>query len=344
MSDEELYTRRRLLAAVTAASLAGCSGQGDGTTVDSTTSTAEIPNSPAVSTTETIEGTNALAATTESPTEEPTTAEATTERPTTTAPVKTVRDVTFRETPQRALKLDLYLPTGGTNYPFFVFAHGGAWVLGDKGERPMFDKLATEGYAVADVQYRLAQEKRYPAAVRDVVAAVKWVKANAAQYRIDASTGALAGYSAGAHLAALVGLAPGNEAFQPTDFEPDTSAEVDGIVGYSGPYDFTEPGTGDNPLVENFFGEDADEAVLAKGSPVTHVDGDDPPALLFHGTDDGIVPYRSTTVLAETLRNADVPVEVFTGEGAGHGMIDDPEWREQTLPRQLQFLEEYLRS
>jgi acetyl esterase/lipase len=340
MSDKKLYTRRRLLAAVTAASLAGCSGEREDTAADSMESMADGQ----ISTTETAEGTDAPVGATESPTEEPTTAEAPTEEPRSTAPVETVRAVTFRETPQRALKLDLYLPTGGTNYPFFVFAHGGAWVLGDKGERPMFDKLATEGYAVADAQYRLAQEKRYPAAVRDVVAAVKWVKANAAQYRIDASTGALAGYSAGAHLAALVGLAPKNEAFQPNDFEPDTSAEVDGIVGYSGPYDFTEPGARDNPLVENFFGEDADEEVLAEGSPVTHVDGDDPPALLFHGTDDGIVPYRSMTLLAETLRNADVPVEVFTGEGAGHGMINEPEWREQTLPRQLQFLDEYLRS
>lgn len=252
------------------------------------------------------------------------------------------KDVVFRETSDGALKLDLYLPDDGNRSPFVVFAHGGAWVLGDKGHRPMFDRLTASGYAVVDIQYRLAQRERYPGPIRDVVAAVKWVRDNAGEYDIDASRGALAGYSAGAHLAMLVGLAPDHERFQPPEYKPGVPAAVDAVVGYSGPYDFTTPGSDSNSAVAAFFGSDASEATLAEGSPVTHVDPDDPPVMLVHGTDDSIVPYRSTTVLADALRDVDVPVEVSTGDGAGHGMIDSQEWREQTLPSQIEFLDTHL--
>lgn len=314
MSDKKLYTRRRLLAAATATALAGCTSGGEDTP-ESESRTTATTTQPAETVARTVED-----------------------------GVEKLEDVPFRETPHGTLKLDLYLPTSGSNHPFFVFAHGGAWILGDKGERPMFDELATDGYAVADIQYRLAvdEERQYPVPVRDVTAGVKWVKANAEEYGIDATTGALAGYSAGAHLATLVGLAPDHETFQPVDFHPDISASVDAIVGYSGPYDFTEPGTGDNSLVEGFFGEGASDETLAEGSPVTHVDSEDPPALLLHGTEDGTVPYRSTTVLADALREANVPVDVFTGEGAGHGMIDSEEWREELLATQQAFLDDQI--
>lgn len=328
MSEQKLYTRRRLLATTSVAAVAGCTSGDENTTDRGTT---EPGTTTAATETQT---TPAATTTTETPIR------------TIDGDVETIRDVPFRETPQGTLRLDLYLPTSGSDHPFFVFAHGGAWVLGDKGERPMFDQLAGEGYAVADIQYRLSldEERQYPAPVRDVTAAVKWVKANASRYGIDASTGALGGYSAGAHLAALVGLAPDYEVFQPVDFEPETTASVDAIVGYSGPYDFTAPEADGNDLIANFFGESASEETLTEGSPVTHVDSSDPPALLLHGTNDVVVPTRSTTVLAAALRDAGVPVEEFIGDGAGHRMINNPEWREQTLPLQQEFLDEHLQS
>ena len=328
MSDTKLYTRRRFLAAASATALAGCtSGDGNGTTTTgtgSTTTTTEIETATTTTTTTATETPSSIVE----------------------DGVEKIRDVPFRETPQRTLKLDLYLPTEGSNHPFVVFAHGGAWIMGNKGERPMFDDMVGDGYAVADIQYRLAldEQRQYPAPVQDVTAAVKWVKANAEEYGIDDSTGALAGYSAGAHLAALVGVAPDHEAFQPGEFKPDVSASVDAFVGYSGPYDFTAPEADGSQLIANFFGEDASEETLTEGSPVAHVDAGDPPALLLHGTDDGIVPYRSTTVMADALRDADVPVEVFTGDGGGHRMLEDPEWREEMVPVQQEFLDGHLRS
>jgi acetyl esterase/lipase len=285
--------------------------------------------------------------TTEPATDEPeSTAEATattTETPTTPTDigdgVTLWSDITFRKGDDFSLALDLYLPEG-SGAPFLVFAHGGGWIGGDKGRRDMHSRMAEAGIAVADIQYRLAPTHQYPAAVRDTVAAVKWVRANADEYGIDPERGALGGYSAGAHLSALVAVAPDHETFQPVDYYPDQPVAVDALVGYSGPYDFTRGGAGENGLVQAFFGDD--EQALREGSPTTHVDSEDPPALLIHGTEDRVVPYRSTTVMADTLEEAGVPVDVVTGDGVGHGMIDSAEWRSETLPAQREFLLEHL--
>ena len=322
MTEDRTWSRRGVLATVAGTALAGCSSGSEETTGPTTNG---------------------------EPSTEPSTTTRSRTRPPENTPLPTpgsegvVRDVVFRRTPERDLKLDLYVPQEGEEHPFVVFAHGGAWIMGDKGERPMFDEMVAEGYAVADIQYRLATEKKYPAAVRDTAAAVKWVR-DTAPFGIDGTTGALAGYSAGAHLAALVGFAPEHETFQPVEFKPEVSAAVDAVVGYSGPYDFTTPESEGNELIANFFGEDASDETLAEGSPVTHVDSEDPPALLLHGTNDVVVPTRSTTVLAAALRDAGVPVEEFIGDGAGHRMINNPEWREQTLPLQQQFLDERLQT
>lgn len=335
MAGPQSWTRRGVLGALLASG-AGCATDTDDATTSTRSPSASqsTDESPARSTTEAP--TTTVDPTTEAPKiEEPTTA---------SEPAEEITDVAFRETPQRTLRLDLYLPSTDESSPFVVYAHGGAWVAGDKGHRPMFDRLVEKGFAVADVQYRLAQEKQYPAAVRDVVAAVKWLRANAEAYDIDGDRGALAGYSAGAHLTALVAVAPDHEAFQPPEFHPDIPVGVDAFVGYSGPYDFTGSGLGESPIIAEYFGADANSERLTEGSPVTHVDSTDPPALLIHGTDDGIVPYNSTTALADAYREAGATVEVLTGDGVGHGMIDNDEWRDETLPTQEASLAAHLDS
>lgn len=348
MPGEHSPSRRTFLGSALAvtAGLAGCTdSQGSTTSArDSTTATESTEASSSVTTVgaQTTPGQTAES-TTPGQTAESTTAGQSTPTTTTQQAVTVDRDLTFRDTASRPLKLDLYRPTTDGPHPFLVWAHGGGWVGGDKRQRPMFPAMAEAGIAVADVQYRLAQERQYPAAVRDVAAAVKWLRDSASEYGIDADRGALGGYSAGAHLAALVGLAPGHESFQPTDLLPEVPVAVDAIVGYSGPYLFTEPGAGDNPLVAGFFGSDAAQETLREGSPAVHVDRNDPPAFLVHGTEDSVVPYRSTTELATRMRQAGLTADVVTGDGVGHGMINNPSWREETLPAQLEFLETHLR-
>ncbi|WP_257300770.1 alpha/beta hydrolase [Haloarchaeobius sp. FL176] len=313
MNDGD-WTRRGILATGTAALLAGCQSDGGGTeTARPTTRVTTTMTTTAAEPTETATGTA------------------------TEPSYRVDRDLSFVETDGGPLRLDLYRPRDRTDLPFVVFAHGGGWIRGNKGFRPLFSMLCEAGIAVADVQYRLAPGAQFPRPVRDVVAAVTWVRANAEAYGIDPARGALAGYSAGAHLAALVAVAPDVPAFRP-DVRPDQPVAVDAFVGFSGIYDLADPGSMDSSLVQAFVGADESASTYEQASPVDHTDGDDPPAMLLHGTEDGVVPYRSATRLRDSLQAAAVPVELFTAEGAGHGLIDAPSWQSTYEPPLRQFL------
>jgi acetyl esterase/lipase len=309
------WTRRGILATGAAALLAGCQGQDGGTETAGPTTRAD--------------GTVATT-TTAAPT-----------ATTTEQPYRVDRDLSFVETDAGPLRLDLYRPRDRTDAPFVVFAHGGGWVQGDKGFRPLFPTLCDAGVAVVDVQYRLAPGAQFPVPVRDVVAALTWVRANAGEYAIDPARGAVAGYSAGAHLAALVALAPDVPAFQP-DVRPDQPVAVDAFVGFSGIYDLAAPDSMESSLVQAFVGAGEPESTYEAASPVDYTDPADPPTMLLHGTEDAVVPYRSATRLRDSLREAGVPVDVFTADGAGHGLVDVPSWRRDYEPALRAFLRDRL--
>jgi acetyl esterase/lipase len=120
--------------------------------------------------------------------------------------VRKVADQTYVQYGTRCLKLDLYLPAG-KRMPVVVLVHGGGWRSGFRSEfAPMAVRLAQRGYAAVTVSYRLSGEARYPAAIEDVQAAVRWVRENAERYGLDAKRIALAGGSAGGQIASLAGV------------------------------------------------------------------------------------------------------------------------------------------
>src|SRR5215210_1869779 len=117
---------------------------------------------------------------------------------------RTVVDITYATVGGKALALDLDLPGGSGPFPVIVWIHGGAWAEGDKAGGPaaFYSSL---GYAVARVNYRVSSEALFPAQLFDVKGAVRWLRANAAKYRLDADHIGAWGASAGAHLASLLG-------------------------------------------------------------------------------------------------------------------------------------------
>jgi len=229
-------------------------------------------------------------------------------------------DVPYRVTPQRTLRADVYRPVDAEAPPVVVHAHGGAWRFGDKGFRPLFGRLAAAGYATVDIQYRLSHEATYPGPVRDVAGAVRWVRATAEERGVDPARVALAGYSAGGHLAGLAATAPDLDAIQPDEFYPDADPSVDAFVGNAGVYDFTAEGYGDAALIGQFMGGARSEHPdrYEQASPITHVDAAAPPALLCHGTEDRIVPFEQSERFAGALDDAGIPIDRLTVEGAGH--------------------------
>src|ERR1043165_3185606 len=158
---------------------------------------------------------------------------------------------TLENTPygKRDLHLDVIQPAKKGKYPALVMIHGGAWRSGTKEmEHPMGEYAATHGYVAVPVDYRMSLEAKYPNAVYDIKAAIRWIKANAEKYSVDTSHIAIEGESAGGHLAALVGMTNNVALFEGTEGVMTTSStvhavvDVDGVVNFLAPRSLNLPG------------------------------------------------------------------------------------------------------
>jgi acetyl esterase/lipase len=219
-----------------------------------------------------------------------------------------------------AQRLDLYAPaTGNPPYPLLVIIHGGGWTAGDKrGELPSaaIPGLLDLGYAVASVNYRLAPEWVFPAQLLDVKAAIRYLRAKAADYGLDPDRFAVVGESAGAHLAALVGTTQNiAELDDPALGNIGVSSAVQAVVDYYGPANLntsdaqralnpacpSEP----DPNITLLLGESPATApdLAAAASPVTYLEpGQDlPPFFIAHGDADCVVPYQQSVELHDAI-------------------------------------------
>jgi acetyl esterase/lipase len=273
--------------------------------------------------------------------------------PVSAAGVQVARDVVYAVMDGQPQRLDVASPAGPGPHPLVVLIHGGGWSGGDKSAyHSAMRVLAGEGYAAASVNYRLASAPRnvFPAAVEDVRCAVRWLRSNAATYRIDPSRVAAMGHSAGAHLAAMLGTAAEVEGLDGGCPLRGVSPAVSAVVSAAGPQDIRTAGALDpsqRGMVENFLGgrpeERMERALLA--SPAVHVGAGTPPFLLIHGTSDDVVPVRQSRSMRDTLRAAGVPVTLIELPGVGHSIDElgrDPRFRVSTCTT-LAFLRRWLR-
>lgn len=223
-------------------------------------------------------------------------------------------------------RADVYVPRGPAAGPrrAVVFLHGGGWNAGSKDDyRFVAAGLANAGFVVVVPNYRLHPAAKMADALTDVAAAVAWTQVNATLW--DAATnGATAGdrsgaapsadgvvvigHSAGAHLAAM--LATDGRWLHGAGAKP-----LAGFAGFAGPYDFL-PLT--DPVLMDYFGP---PDRYPESQPVNFVTPRTPPAFLVHGTDDHVVEPRNTTALAQKLRDAGVPVQLFMLAGEGHAQV-----------------------
>src|SRR4051812_36695899 len=120
-----------------------------------------------------------------------------------------VRDCEYARVGDHSLKLDLYVPNGKPHPPLIVWVHGGAWRAGSKNSMPL-RKLVEDQYAIASVDYRLSTEAKFPAQIHDLKAAIRFLRAHSEDWKVPAKQIVIAGDSAGAHLAALVGVSNGD--------------------------------------------------------------------------------------------------------------------------------------
>ncbi|MEG3125485.1 alpha/beta hydrolase [Sphingomonas sp. GB1N7] len=271
-------------------------------------------------------------------------------------------DITYQTLPgYRPLKLDLFLPpasfASAGPRPLIVYVHGGGWMAGGPRRSAAYvdwpkvlASLAARGYVVASVSYRFSREAPFPAAIQDVKAGIRWLRARAATYNIDPKRAAIWGQSAGGHLAALAGVSCNVAALEPgarivpktanvetvasTAAGSDQASDcVQAVVGWFGIYDFAmmpkrtspPPGMPPGPSADNLFlgcpAGDCTPEQRAFASPVTYVDRSDPPFLLMHGSDDQTVPEAQTETFDAALRAKGVSVRKIVIPGVDHSWI-----------------------
>ena len=277
--------------------------------------------------------------------------------------VRTVKDVTFLE-PARAEKLDLYLPeppAAGKLSPGLVWIHGGGWMGGEKGEaraREICGTLAQAGYVAVSINYKLGAGA-WPTNLHDCKNGVRFLRAHAAEYHLDPARIAVAGGSAGGHLALMVAFTTGRKDLEPEAPYAGLSSAVGCVIDMYGPTDIlTRKATsksGEPRATRKLMGKSlevfraaSDEAdVLRYASPVTHVNRNSPPVLILHGHADPTVDYEQSEELARTLKQHGVEHEFILLEGIGH-TFDWESWNKKPLPRDLRpvaldFLSRHLR-
>jgi acetyl esterase/lipase len=285
--------------------------------------------------------------------------------------VSAVFDLTYATVPgYRPLTLDLYSPRPQLGpLPLVVFVHGGGWNGGDARHAGTFEDfpaqlaaLAAQGYVVASVNYRLSEEAHFPAALQDVKAAIRWLRAGAAGRNIDITRVAMWGAAAGGQLAALTGVTCGVGRFEPQNDAGDKNPPSDcvqAVVDWYGVSDLEsledDSGKPDSSRASftaqsttaegDYLGcEPADCAPgLARlASPLAFISNMSPAFLIQHGAADTTVPPKQSQRLFDALKAKNVPVELVLYPNVAHDFTQDgnpaPAINAQAMQKMAMFL------
>lgn len=225
------------------------------------------------------------------------------------------------------LRLDFYRPKKQKGAsPLVVWVHGGAWRSGSRTRVPITG-LLEDGYAIASVDYRLSGDAPFPAQVHDIKAALSYLRRHSDELGIDPQQMAIAGASAGGHLAALVGVSQSVPAL--TDRDTNSPDRVSAIVSFFGASNLETILQQSTPHGLNvrvpalqllLRGQPDQKPELARlASPVTHVDAEDPPLLLIHGDQDPQMPINQSHELEGAYKQVGSEVEFDVVHGGAHG-------------------------
>ena len=270
-------------------------------------------------------------------------------------------DVNYAGDDQAYHNLDIYLPkTDAKKFPVVVHIYGSAWFsnsskgMADLGT--IVNALLKAGYAVVCPNHRSSSDAKFPAQINDIKAVIRFVRANAAKYKFDTSFIATSGFSSGGHLSTLTATSgnvksPVKVGNLEVDLEGkvgqylNESSAVNACCDWSGPIDMfkmncDEPRKWGNTPEEALVGHNYEDQYadnLKSISAITYIDKNDPPTIIFHGTDDNVVPCCQGQELYDELTKAGVKSSVTIVPGGGHGMNM---YGEENLTKMVNFLNE----
>jgi acetyl esterase/lipase len=279
------------------------------------------------------------------------------------AAVRSLPNITYRTVSTEKLQLDLYLPGTPGPHPCVICFHGGAWVAGNRKDltRPalfnpggrdahkdlgILENLARQGFAAASVSYRLAPKNKFPAQIEDAKSAVKFLRANAKKYEIDPDRFSALGFSAGAHLALLLGVTDSSDGFEGTEL-PEVSSRVQCVIDFFGPTDMSLYADTEgvvHSFMVPFLGKACltDPTCYRRASPIEYVSKDDPPILMIHGTVDLVVPIIHSERMLKKLKESGVEANLVPVKWKGHGW--EGEAVKESARVSLEFLNKHLKN
>lgn len=235
-------------------------------------------------------------------------------------------DVEYSNPDGQHLQLDMARPkTADGPFPAIACIHGGGFRAGTRqGYDGLCIRLAQQGYVAVTISYRLAPKYQFPAAIHDVKAAIRWLRANAKKYKVDPNRIGVTGGSAGGHLAQFLGVTADVKQFEGAGGNAEQSSRVACVVNYYGPSDFTKSygkSVDAAEVLPLWLGGNLEQArhkhIVA--SPLYWVTPNAAPTLCIHGTADKYVAHEQAVWLIERLKAAGVEAELLTLDGAGHG-------------------------
>ena len=260
----------------------------------------------------------------------------------------------------RGLKMTLFVPRTKEKKPAVLYFPGGGFTSADHEKfLEMRYALARAGYVVAACEYRAVPNK-FPALLEDAKAAVRWMRAHASEFGVDADRFGLLGDSAGGYVVQMAGATNGEKNWDVGDFK-EVSSDVQAVVSIYGISDLTTIGEGignenvhasaavtealllNGPAFKDFAGAsvNADPQKAKAASPIGHVDGTEPPFLLMHGSGDKVVSPLQSKKMFEALQNKKVEAEYVLVRGAGHG--DLPWYQPSVISRVVNFFDRHLK-
>ncbi len=230
------------------------------------------------------------------------------------APIQQFHDIEYSAPGGMSLRFDAAVPSGPGPFPAAILVHGGGWVRGDRRleVEPLLQPLSDGGFAWFSIDYRLATDPlQFGVAVTDVEAALRFVKAHAAEYHVDPERIALIGESAGGQLAAMAAL----------------NTPVKAVVALYAPTDLVSLAKNSQmvpPAIRSALnGTPWEKLILARLadlSPIEHVRAGMPPFLLIHGTADRLVPFGQSERMCDRMKSAGAVCDLYPVAGAGHGI------------------------
>ncbi|MEO6054777.1 MAG: alpha/beta hydrolase [Chthoniobacterales bacterium] len=259
-----------------------------------------------------------------------------------------IADIPYAKYGNTEVLLDLHLPKEPKGQvPIILSIPGGGWMHCNKSNWPTW--YIRHGFAIASISYRLSGNFIAPANIHDCKAAVRWARANAERYGYDAQRVGVIGDSAGGHLTMLLGVTAGVKELEGDGGNPDFSSDVQAIAPICGVSDLTRMAIpewkqnfeGLYQVTEAYLGGRVEDHLdLARLlSPLFYVSKNSPPAAIFHGNQDDVVPIQESYDFHEAYKKAGAESSMDTLEGVNHGVVK-PSLDGVTLP----FFKRHLKS